>query len=120
MKTSSIVVLLGLFLVFGACNKEVVPVNEMILGVWVTKDASLNAGVEFTIREMILRKNTQYSTQYYSIRNNSLYLYPDKPFDSDHFTTHAIYLNKKTDELRIRGLGGSVSGDDGYAVFVRQ
>jgi hypothetical protein len=121
MKVNSIIVLLGLFLAFSSCNKDILPDQEMLEGTWIGIEASTGTELEFTIREMFLTKEGQSTAQYYyAIRNNSLYLYPDKINDPDHFTTHAIYLNEKSEELRIRGLGGSISNDDGFAVFVRQ
>ena len=122
MKTSSIVILLGLLFTLGSCKKEVIPDRYMLEDTsWVSKDASINAEVSFTINEMFLTKDGQSATHYfYSVRNNSLYLYPEKIYDPDNFSTHSIYLNEKTNELRIQGLGGSISEPDGFAFFVKK
>ncbi len=121
MKTSSFFILLGLLFLLGSCNKEILPDQEILEGTWIGIDASEGAELEFTIRDMYLTKEGGSTAHYYyAIRNNSLYLYPDLINDPDHFSTHAIYLNEKKEELRIRGLGGSISGPDGFAVFVRQ
>jgi len=120
MKAKLFLFVFGTLVFLCSCNKEIIPDNEMIVGTWIAKDVSIEAGVEFTIREMTLIKSSQSNTQFYSIRNNSLYRYPDKIYDPDNFSTHAIYLNEKKNELRIRGLGGSISEADGFAIFVRQ
>ena len=121
MKAKIILLILGFLVLSTACKKEILPDQEMLVGTWVTKDASENTEIEFTIRELFIEYGSGAKQHYlYNIKNSTMYLYPEKMNDPDKFSTHAIYLNKKTDELKIRGLNNSISEDDGYAVFVRQ
>jgi hypothetical protein len=121
MKAKSIFILAFMLLIISSCNKEIVPDREMIIGVWTTKNYSLNTEIEFTSNKFYQTTNSQLrSDEFYSIRNSTLYLYPNKIFDTENFSTHTIYLNKKTNELRIWGLGGSISDNDGFATFVKE
>ena len=124
MKTRIIFFLLGSIILIGACKKEVRPDQEQLVGIWITKDDSKDGKIEFTMRELYVYPNETSETPsleyYYNIKNNSLYLYPYQMNDPDNFSTHAIYLNEKTDELRIWKVPGVTAGDDGFTIFVRQ
>ena len=85
MKTKTIFLLLGLLIIIGACKKEVRPDQEQLVGVWITKDASKNGKIEFTMRELYIYPNETSESPsqhyYYNIKNNSLYMYPYKMND---------------------------------------
>jgi hypothetical protein len=120
MKANSIFIIAVLLLIISSCNKEIVPERDMIMGVWQAKNTSLNTEIEFTSDKFYQTTNSQLKKNYfYSIRNSTLYLYPNKIYDTENFSTHTIYLNEKTNELRIWGLGGSISDSDGFATFVK-
>jgi hypothetical protein len=125
MKAKSILLILGLLVLSTACKKEEVrPDQEDLVGIWFTKDTSTDEKIEFTMREIYIYPNETSENPslnyYYNIKNNSLYLYPYQMNDPDKFSTHAIYLNEKTDELKIWKLPGVTSDDDGFTVFIRQ
>ncbi len=114
-------VISGLLVLSNACNKEILPDKEMLEGIWVTKEASLNSTIEFTLQELFIEYGSGTDEHYfYNIKNSTMYLYPEKMNDPDKFSTHIILLNSKTDVLKIKGLNSSISDSDGFAVFVRQ
>ena len=79
MKTNAIFILFGLLILISACDKEIVPDQEMIIGTWTTKNSSLNTEIEFTINKFYKIKDSKLKSNYfYSIRNSTLYLYPNK------------------------------------------
>ena len=121
MKAKILILALGLLVLSTACKKEILPDQEMLEGTWVTKDASKNTEIEFTLRELFIEYGSGAKQHFlYNIKNSTMYLYPEQMNDLDKFSTHAIYLNKKINELKIKGLGNSISGADGFTVFVKK
>jgi hypothetical protein len=120
MKSKLLLIILGLLVLSSACNKEIRPDQEELVGIWVTKDASLNGKIEFTTSVLYIYTSETSSTKYfYNILNNALYRYPYKMNDRENFSTHYLYFNsKKKDELVIWNIG--FKDESGYATFVRE
>lgn len=120
MKSKLLLIILGILVLSYSCKKEIRPERPELVGVWVTKDASLNGKIEFTMGELYIYTSDNSSTKYYySIKNNSLYLYPYKLWDKENFSTHDLFFDsKKKDELVIWNIG--FQDESGYATFVRE
>ena len=119
MKTRLLIGLLGLLIIASSCSKEEFPDRETLVGKWALKDGPSEAFIEFGMWRMtITNGNTQ--EYHYSPLNSTMYLYPNKYDDPDDFSTHAIYYNKKKDELRIWHILKEYGDSSGYTTFKRQ